>query len=223
MSNTPDRSSDLSQIFDEFLRQRSAASRRSWTNTASASPISRSSCGCTSVSTTPSRRSRRKGRRLCADPGVLPRIPGYEVEAVLGQGGAGVVFRARDLRLGRPVAIKMLLAGAYAGPTELMRFQLKRRPSRVCAIRTWCKSTRSESTRDGRISRWSSSMAAAWPRNSRPLPPLTQGARKLTQGARKQRPGTRKSGGYNRSLGRGTGRYAGGGGIRRSSRRHHSS
>src|SRR5215468_8249111 len=55
--------------------------------------------------------------------GVLPRVPGYEVEAVLGQGGAGVVFRARDLRLGRPVALKMLLAGAYAGPTERARFQ----------------------------------------------------------------------------------------------------
>src|SRR5262249_29151104 len=55
--------------------------------------------------------------------GFLPRIPGYEVEAVLGQGGFGVVFRARNLRLGRPVALKMLLAGVYAGPTELARFR----------------------------------------------------------------------------------------------------
>jgi hypothetical protein len=53
----------------------------------------------------------------------LPSVPGYEVEAVLGQGGMGVVFRARHLRLGRPVALKMLLAGAYAGPTERARFQ----------------------------------------------------------------------------------------------------
>ena len=55
--------------------------------------------------------------------GVLPSITGYEVEAVLGQGGVGVVFRARDLRLGRRVALKMLLAGAYAGRSELARFQ----------------------------------------------------------------------------------------------------
>jgi serine/threonine-protein kinase len=54
--------------------------------------------------------------------GDLPRIPGYEVEAVLGRGGMGVVYRARDLRLNRPVALKMLLAGAYAGPGERERF-----------------------------------------------------------------------------------------------------
>jgi aminoglycoside phosphotransferase (APT) family kinase protein len=60
---------------------------------------------------------------LRQDNGLLPRITGYEVEAVLGQGGVGVVFRARNLRLGRPVALKMLRAGAYAGPTELARFQ----------------------------------------------------------------------------------------------------
>src|SRR5262249_9385903 len=52
-----------------------------------------------------------------AEP-ALPQVPGYEVEAELGRGGMGVVFRARHLRLARPVALKMLLAGAAAEPRD---------------------------------------------------------------------------------------------------------
>jgi serine/threonine-protein kinase len=52
----------------------------------------------------------------------LPLIPGYQVEAVLGRGGMGIVYKARHVRLGRPVALKMLLAGPYAGPEERERF-----------------------------------------------------------------------------------------------------
>jgi serine/threonine-protein kinase len=52
----------------------------------------------------------------------LPEIPGYEVLAVLGRGGHGIVYRVRHLKLKRLAALKMLLTGQYASPAELARF-----------------------------------------------------------------------------------------------------
>ena len=50
------------------------------------------------------------------------RLGPYEVVAPIGAGGMGAVYRARDLRLGRTVAIKVLFADAGLGSTVSQRF-----------------------------------------------------------------------------------------------------
>src|SRR5206468_2185287 len=63
------------------------------------------------------------------EPGPLPRgarvryFGDYELRGILGQGGMGVVYKARQLSLNRPVALKMIRAGLWAGDDEVRRFR----------------------------------------------------------------------------------------------------
>ena len=54
---------------------------------------------------------------------VPSAVAGYEVLGVLGRGGMGVVYKARQLGLNRVVALKMILAGDHAGDLEVARFR----------------------------------------------------------------------------------------------------
>ncbi|MGH9368185.1 MAG: protein kinase domain-containing protein [Thermoanaerobaculia bacterium] len=55
------------------------------------------------------------------------RLGPYEVLAPLGAGGMGEVYRARDTRLGREVAVKVLPAEFSADPARLRRFEQEAR------------------------------------------------------------------------------------------------
>lgn len=51
------------------------------------------------------------------------RVGEYEIQSLLGAGGMGEVYRARDLRLHRDVAIKVLPAFVSSDPERLRRFE----------------------------------------------------------------------------------------------------
>jgi len=52
----------------------------------------------------------------------IPAIAGYQILGELGRGGMGIVYRARQVLLNRPCALKMILAGAHADDDAAVRF-----------------------------------------------------------------------------------------------------
>jgi Tol biopolymer transport system component len=72
-------------------------------------------------------------RELAQAPaGAMAMVPGvrlgpYEILGRLGAGGMGEVYRARDIRLGREVALKVIRGVAAASPDLLRRFEQEAR------------------------------------------------------------------------------------------------
>ena len=69
------------------------------------------------------------------------RLGPYEIVAAIGAGGMGEVYRARDVRLGRDVAVKVLPPRLASDPQGLARFEREARA--VAALSRPARSGRS--------------------------------------------------------------------------------
>ena len=58
-------------------------------------------------------------------PSTLTRLGDFELVRRLGEGAMGAVFEARQVSLNRPVAVKMIRAGLFAGEADLRRFRIE--------------------------------------------------------------------------------------------------
>ena len=95
---------------------------------------------------------------------IRPKVAGYEILGILGEGGMGIVFKAKQDRLGRFVALKMIRAGGRAPVRRTWpASRLKRRRSRRSSTRTSCAFSRLVSMAGCRSARLNIFPAAAWP------------------------------------------------------------
>ncbi len=66
-----------------------------------------------------------RGNRPAGDAADWPCVAGYEIHLRLGEGGMGVVYKARHLGLNRLVALKMIRGGSQARSDYFTRFRVE--------------------------------------------------------------------------------------------------
>ena len=79
------------------------------------------------------------------------KVGHYQIESLIGHGGMGAVFRARDVRLNRDVALKFLPAHLSADPDEQARLLAEARAAAVLDHPNVCTVHEVGETEDGRL------------------------------------------------------------------------
>jgi serine/threonine protein kinase len=102
-------------------------------------------CGVTQESSRPYDPKRYTSSRLALTPGS--RLGVYEVVTPIGEGGMGQVFRARDTKLNRDVALKVLPDSFAGDPDRLARFTREAKTLASLKHPNIARSTRSKKAR----------------------------------------------------------------------------
>ncbi len=88
-------------------------------------PATRLAQGGDSLDSGPAQAENRLGPDMPLPPGR--RLGPYELVSLIGAGGMGEVYRARDTRLGREVAVKIIASDGASNPDRLGRFEQEAR------------------------------------------------------------------------------------------------
>ena len=66
------------------------------------------------------------------------RLGTYEIVSLLGEGGMGQVYRAKDISLTRDVAIKVLPTDFAGDEERVARFQREAKARQIHVVLNWC-------------------------------------------------------------------------------------
>lgn len=83
-------------------------------------------------------------RRSRQQQGWKPKVPGFEVQRLIGQGAGSLIYRARDLKSGKVVAIKHVSEQALAGRPARQNFAGARNGSWSSECRSYYDQLRTE-------------------------------------------------------------------------------